>query len=172
MQQEGSPVDPDSWPEPICHLAKASASSAGVVGRYTHAIRDQAPLTRWSSPHVTLIGDACHAVTPNNGQGACMAIEDAIVLATLLKEHWGQPDGHVEAFYQYERARASHCAGVYTESHKQMRLGQLTSKPLIWIRNLVLSVLPARILERKLRHNNTFAMDEWLARFNAARVNA
>lgn len=31
-----------------------------------------------------------------------MAIEDALVLATLLGEYWGQPDGHVEAFYLYE----------------------------------------------------------------------
>lgn len=31
-----------------------------------------------------------------------MAIEDAFVLATLLREYWDQPDGHVEAFYQYE----------------------------------------------------------------------
>lgn len=31
-----------------------------------------------------------------------MAIEDALVLATLLAEHWEKPDGHVEAFYLYE----------------------------------------------------------------------
>lgn len=31
-----------------------------------------------------------------------MAIEDALVLATLLAEYWDKPDGHVEAFYLYE----------------------------------------------------------------------
>lgn len=31
-----------------------------------------------------------------------MAIEDALVLATLLAEFWDKPDGHVEAFYLYE----------------------------------------------------------------------
>lgn len=31
-----------------------------------------------------------------------MAIEDALVLATLLGEHWEHPDGHIEAFYLYE----------------------------------------------------------------------
>lgn len=31
-----------------------------------------------------------------------MAIEDALVLATLLAEFWNEPDGHVEAFYLYE----------------------------------------------------------------------
>lgn len=58
--------------------------------------------SRWSSSNITLLGDACHPSTPNNGQGACMAIEDAFVLATLLGEYWGQPDGHIEAFYLYE----------------------------------------------------------------------
>lgn len=31
-----------------------------------------------------------------------MAIEDALVLATLLAEYWDKPDGHIEAFYLYE----------------------------------------------------------------------
>lgn len=31
-----------------------------------------------------------------------MAIEDAFVLATLLAKFWDEPDGHLEAFYQYE----------------------------------------------------------------------
>lgn len=35
-----------------------------------------------------------------------MAIEDALVLATLLAEHWERPDGHVEAFYLYEVSRS------------------------------------------------------------------
>ena len=60
------------------------------------------PVHRWSCGNITLLGDACHPATPNNGQGACMAIEDALVLATLLGEYWEQPDGHVEAFYLYE----------------------------------------------------------------------
>lgn len=34
-----------------------------------------------------------------------MAIEDALVLATLLAEYWDKPDGHVEAFYLYEVRR-------------------------------------------------------------------
>lgn len=59
-------------------------------------------ITRWSCGNITLLGDACHPTTPNNGQGACMAIEDAFVLATLLGEYWEETDGHVEAFYLYE----------------------------------------------------------------------
>jgi 2-polyprenyl-6-methoxyphenol hydroxylase-like FAD-dependent oxidoreductase len=39
---------------------------------------------------VTLLGDAAHPMTPNLGQGACQAIEDAVVLACTLKEEGRQ----------------------------------------------------------------------------------
>ncbi len=35
---------------------------------------------------VCLIGDAAHATTPNMGQGACQAIEDAYILGKLFGE--------------------------------------------------------------------------------------
>lgn len=66
------------------------------------SLDDDTRRRRWSCSNITLVGDACHPATPNNGQGACMAIEDAFVLATLLAEHWDETEGHVEAFYQYE----------------------------------------------------------------------
>jgi FAD-dependent urate hydroxylase len=41
-------------------------------------------LDRWHESHVVLIGDAAHASSPLMGQGGCLAIEDALVLAELL----------------------------------------------------------------------------------------
>lgn len=41
-------------------------------------------LPRWSTERVVLIGDAAHAVTPHSGQGASMALEDALVLAAAI----------------------------------------------------------------------------------------
>jgi len=38
----------------------------------------------WRSGRVVLIGDAAHACSPMMGQGGCMAMEDAVVLAELL----------------------------------------------------------------------------------------
>lgn len=58
-------------------------------------------LPRWSSGRTVLLGDAAHAVGPHAGQGASMAIEDAIVLAACLNaEH-----DHGQAFERYERLR-------------------------------------------------------------------
>jgi len=40
----------------------------------------------WHDEHIVLIGDAVHASTPGAGQGASLALEDAVVLAQCLRE--------------------------------------------------------------------------------------
>ena len=47
---------------------------------YRWALYDQAPVNRWSSTKVTLLGDAAHASLPFMASGAAMAIEDARIL--------------------------------------------------------------------------------------------
>ena len=49
-------------------------------------IYDRAPLKTWLTDRITLPGDAAHAVTPQLGQGANQAVEDAITLAVLLQD--------------------------------------------------------------------------------------
>ena len=48
------------------------------------AMRDDLPASTYSIGHVAMMGDAAHATTPFQGQGAGQAIEDALVLETLL----------------------------------------------------------------------------------------
>ena len=43
-------------------------------------------LPKWSKNRIVLIGDAAHAVSPNSGQGASMALEDAMLLVKLLRD--------------------------------------------------------------------------------------
>ncbi len=45
---------------------------------------DIKPLEQWHKNRVVLPGDAAHATTPNLGQGASQAIEDAYLLARRL----------------------------------------------------------------------------------------
>jgi len=49
---------------------------------------------------VCLIGDSAHATTPNMGQGACQAIEDAFVLSECLDKY-----GITKAFFEYQKLR-------------------------------------------------------------------
>ena len=57
------------WHEPIPELI----DSAELF--LEHGAYDLPALPRWTVGHVTLLGDAAHACTPNLGQGGCMALE-------------------------------------------------------------------------------------------------
>jgi flavin-dependent dehydrogenase len=50
-------------------------------------IIDLSPIPKWYSENICLIGDAAHATTPNMGQGACQAIEDAYIIGKLLEKN-------------------------------------------------------------------------------------
>lgn len=61
-------------------------------------------LPRWSTDRVVLIGDAAHAVTPHSGQGASMALEDALVLAAVIEAE-AKPANAFARFESLRRAR-------------------------------------------------------------------
>ncbi|NKQ52173.1 monooxygenase [Amycolatopsis sp. K13G38] len=60
--------------------------------------RDVPSVARWSTRRTLLVGDAAHAASPATGQGASMALEDAVVLAKALRDS-------ASPFETYERAR-------------------------------------------------------------------
>jgi salicylate hydroxylase/6-hydroxynicotinate 3-monooxygenase len=67
------------------------------------ALFERDPLPRWSVERVTLLGDACHPMTPYMAQGAGTAIEDAAVLSRCLE---GVDAGGVAAaLRRYEASR-------------------------------------------------------------------
>ncbi|PMR69719.1 FAD-dependent monooxygenase [Halomonas heilongjiangensis] len=68
------------------------------------------PMPRWSKGHVTILGDAAHPMVPFMAQGACMAIEDAVVLSRCLAEA-GREDVPA-ALARYETARRERTARV------------------------------------------------------------
>jgi len=73
------------------------------------ALHVREPMPRWSQGHATLLGDAAHPMVPFMAQGACMAIEDAIVLARALSE---QPGDIPAALTRYEDARRDRTAAI------------------------------------------------------------
>lgn len=58
----------------------------------------------WSRGRLLLVGDAAHAPAPSSGQGASMALEDAVELARCLRD---VPGGVEAAFAAYEGLRRS-----------------------------------------------------------------
>ncbi|GAB3405874.1 flavin-dependent monooxygenase [Flindersiella endophytica] len=66
------------WHRPIPHLLAATPEEA-LLRHDVYYLRARLP--GFVRGRVALLGDAAHAVTPDIGQGACLAIEDAVVLA-------------------------------------------------------------------------------------------
>lgn len=62
---------------------------------------DRDPGKKWTDGRVALLGDAAHPMLQYAAQGACMALEDAVVVADHL-EHWGPTP---TAFARYEADR-------------------------------------------------------------------
>lgn len=81
---------------------------------------DRMTLPRWSAGSATLLGDACHPMLPFLAQGACMAIEDAAVLARCLENVSGV-EAVTRALQRYEQARKARTARVQAEARAQGR---------------------------------------------------
>jgi len=79
--------------------------------------------TRWSDGHLTLLGDAAHAMAPNLGQGANSALVDAAVLLDELRRA-NSLDAALEA---YERRRRPAVSRVATASAILGRLAEMTN---------------------------------------------
>jgi 2-polyprenyl-6-methoxyphenol hydroxylase-like FAD-dependent oxidoreductase len=65
-------------------VVKQLVSTVSAEKIIRNDIYDFKPVSNWVDGKVALLGDAAHATTPNLGQGACQAIEDAYVLAEQL----------------------------------------------------------------------------------------
>ena len=86
------------------------------------ALVDRDPLRQWHDRTVTLLGDACHPMTPYMAQGAAMALEDAAILSRLLEEVDNRA-GIADAFRRLEASRKARTSKV-----------QLTSRTNTWLR--------------------------------------
>ncbi|MBV8326484.1 FAD-dependent monooxygenase [Chryseobacterium sp.] len=70
-------------------------------------IADLSPIPKWYSENLCLIGDAAHATTPNMGQGACQAIEDAYIIGRLLEKS-SDFDAVFESFQKIRRKKVDY----------------------------------------------------------------
>lgn len=129
------------------HPAVVNALSLTENGQLIHNdIADLKPLSAYHKAQVVLIGDAAHATTPNMGQGACMGVEDAVVLLQELDRSFSVED----AMAAFTRRRIDRCRFIVETSGKMGRLAQLDNRLLIPVRNLLVRHVPAVIQRRQL----------------------
>ena len=82
-----------------------------------------------------LLGDAAHPMTPNLGQGACQALEDAAVLSRLAAGT--EPDAVPAMLDSYTAARLRRATDIVRWSHRAATMTTWTSPPAVAFRNAV-----------------------------------
>jgi 2-polyprenyl-6-methoxyphenol hydroxylase-like FAD-dependent oxidoreductase len=133
----------EGWCAPVRELIEATPSEA-ILRNPTY---DRPPAPRWGDGRVTLLGDAAHPLTPNFGQGGCMAIEDAVVLARCLSKYGDA----ARALRVYEAHRRTRTARVARYSLLYGAVGQWQSPAAVALRARLLSSVPESVGRRLLR---------------------
>jgi FAD-dependent urate hydroxylase len=93
-----------------------------------------------------LLGDAAHAMTPNLGQGAGQAIEDAIILANLLKHH-----SLADALERYEKERIGRTRQIARVSNRIGRIAQMQGSISVALRDSLFPLVPAKVFRKQLQ---------------------
>ena len=104
------------------------------------------PIQNFAFNRVLLMGDAAHAMTPNLGQGACQAIEDAVVLARLLKKEI-TPE---QAFIQFEKERMPRVREATRISRNAGKTAHFDNFFSIALRNFFMGLMAKRAFERQI----------------------
>ncbi len=116
-----------------------------LIQETTHILKnstvDRIPKRGWTSGYATLLGDAAHPTTPNLGQGGCMAVEGAYILAKSIHKYGLAP----KAFDRYEALHFPRSKTIVNESLKLGKMGQLTNPVLIGFRNFAFKAMPSSL---------------------------
>ena len=119
------------WHDPIPAIIEAAEN---IVVTDT---LDVATLPTWSRKRTLLIGDAAHATSPHAGQGASLALEDAMRLGRLMRDR--QELGLIFQNFEHERRpRAEKIVALARRNGNSKREFSATGA---WIRDRMLKLL-------------------------------
>jgi 2-polyprenyl-6-methoxyphenol hydroxylase-like FAD-dependent oxidoreductase len=118
--------DDPSW------IRNVIASTERLVGPFP--LNDILFMPRWHNGRVCLVGDAAHATTPSAGQGASLALEDAMVLAQCIRDI----DAPEQAFAAFETARRKRVETIVKQSRRNGNSKAVSSPVGEWVRDRVL----------------------------------
>jgi len=113
-------------------------------------ILDIKPVKNFADGRVLLLGDAAHATTPNLGQGAGQAVEDAAILSRCLQGTRALP----QCFLEFDRQRRSRTTKIVNMSWQLGKMAHLKSPFLSNLRNMAMRRMPRRMRERQMAFLN------------------
>ena len=133
-------------PTSVAALEALFAGHSGTAGRLVDSLTKLPPLHHdlfeldrpfWGRGRVLLLGDAAHAMTPNQGQGAAMAIEDVLAVTLALR---AGPNGALE---RYRSARARRVRKAQLTSRRIGALASLRGPGVARVREAVMRLAPS-----------------------------
>lgn len=122
------------WHDPIPDLLAATDPATLL----RHDIYELPRLDSYIRGPIALLGDAAHAMTPNLGQGANLAIEDAVTAAALLDRSRDILSGLAE----YDRVRRARVEPLQRLSRRMGVALQLSGMPAVLLRNTIMRMTP------------------------------
>jgi 2-polyprenyl-6-methoxyphenol hydroxylase-like FAD-dependent oxidoreductase len=130
------------WHDPIEAIIEATDESAIL----RNDIYDREPIPRWGEGRVTLLGDAAHPMTPNLGQGACQAIEDAVAIAQCIEDSL-DVESALEA---YQKRRVERTTAIVRQSWRIGRVAQWENQLACALRNNIFRLMPGSTQMKQL----------------------
>ncbi len=119
-------------------------------------VYDVPSLPAWSKDRVLLIGDAAHATSPHAGQGASLALEDAMALGKLLRNPHA---GYEQVFAQFMQERRRRVERVIAEARRRGDGKRTLTPAAAWMRDRVISIF-ARVWGAR--------MNDWMYSYKIA----
>lgn len=113
-------------------ISELVGRTAHILGPYPlHEVHN---MPRWHRGRVCLIGDAAHATTPSAGQGASLALEDALVLARCLRD----AESPERALSRFEGERRARVEAIVAQSRRNSSHKAPESALALWARDKLL----------------------------------
>jgi FAD-dependent urate hydroxylase len=145
------------WKRRLVDLFKDDNSPAKRIIAATEVCHDPTPTydmeppVTWHRGRMVLIGDAAHVTSPSSGQGASMAIEDALVLVRCLRDH-DEPSVAFQAYQQLRRERIQKVLKFARQINNSKAAGPLGRKFRDALLPMILRLAP-KAMENGWLHN-------------------
>ncbi|MBC7803663.1 MAG: FAD-dependent monooxygenase [Candidatus Parcubacteria bacterium] len=129
-------LDPETLAAEVAIASQGALGELALVTAQRGLALQRLVAGRLVAPRVALAGDAAHVIHPLAGQGANLGMQDARVLAKVLKEREpGRDPGDLRLLRRYERARAEDILAMRVAVHGLFRLFRAGGRSVSRLRN-------------------------------------